>query len=189
MARQLKDLSTDELLEAVSRPDDEVSFGDAVGELVTRYKSVVYSQALSVCSGNRSLADDVFQETFLRLFTWLKRRHDEHPLHSFPRLLQVFSKRAAIDLIRKAKLREPPPMSDYTLPPEDQFYVAQLLESLDGRSREVIRLSYFEGLSAPEIGKLLNLKAAHVRILRFRALEALKEWQKRDSAADELEEL
>jgi RNA polymerase sigma factor (sigma-70 family) len=189
MARELTHLSTDQLLDQASQPEQEGRLAEAVAELVMRYKSVVYNQALAVCSGNPSLADDVFQETFLRLFTWLKRRKGKAPLHSFARLLHVFSKRAAIDLIRKNKLREPPPSPESDNDWENRFYVMELLERLDKRSQEVLRLTYFEGLSAPEIAKLLNVKAGHVRILRFRAIEALREWQNRDRVADTLEEL
>lgn len=187
MARELSNLSTDELLELASKP--EGTFAEAVAELVMRYKSVVYSQALAVTSGNSSLADDVFQETFVRLFGWVKRRKGKAPLHSFARLLQVFSKRAAIDLIRKDKLREPPPQRELDSAWENRLYVIELLERLDARSREVLRLTYFEGRSAPEIAKLLNLKAGYVRILRFRAVEALRELESRDEVADSLEEL
>jgi RNA polymerase sigma factor (sigma-70 family) len=187
MARELTTLSTDELLRQASQA--EGPFAEAVAELVMRYKSVVYSQALHVASGNRSLADDVFQETFLRLFGWLKRRKGRAPLHSFARLLQVFSKRAAIDLIRKDKLREPPLQPESEIVWEDRLYVMELLDRLDPRFREVLRLTYFEGRSAPEIAKLLNLKAGHIRILRFRAVEALRELENRDKLADSLEGL
>lgn len=187
MARELTNLSTDELLKQASQP--EGPFAEAVAELVMRYKSVVYSQALSVASGNRSLADDVFQETFLRLFGWVKRRKGKAPLHSFARLLQVFSKRATIDLIRKDKLRELPPQPESNNAWEDRLYVMELLGRLDPRSQEVLRLTYFEGRSAPDIAKLLNLKAGYVRILRFRAIEALREFETRDKVADSLEEL
>jgi len=187
MARELSNLSTDELLEQASQP--EGPFAEAVAELVMRYKSVVYSQALAVMSGNHSLADDVFQETFLRLFNWVKRRKGKAPLHSFARLLQVFSKRTAIDLIRKNKLREPPPSPEADSDWESRLYIMELLERLDQRSQEVLRLTYFEGRSAPEIAKLLNLKSGYVRILRFRAIEALREFENRDKVADSLEEL
>lgn len=188
MARELRTTSTEELLKEASEPGNEVNFANAVGELVMRYKSVVYSQALAVCSGNRSLADDVFQETFLRLFSWLKRRKGR-PLHSFARLLHVFSKRAAIDLIRKNKMPEAELSSELRESWEDRLYLAELLELLDDRSQQVLHLTYFEGLSAPEIAKTLNLKAENVRILRFRALQAIRDWQEQDRMADLVEEV
>lgn len=189
MARELTELPTEQLLLYASKPESPGMFGEAVAELIMRYKSLVYSQALWVCSGNRSLADDVFQETFLRLFTWLKGRQGQPPVHSFARLLQVFAKRAAIDMIRKDSRQLPAPPSEVDEHWEQHLYVTELMESLDERSREVLRLTYFEGLSAPDIAKLLNLKPGNVRILRFRALEALRDWQYQDKLADLVEEL
>lgn len=189
MARQLEDISTEQLLLLAAKSDDPAEFGQAVGELIMRYKSLVYSQALWVCSGNRSLADDVFQETFLRLFNWLKARHGEPPVHSFARLLQVFAKRAAIDMIRKDNRQIPAPVEEFDVHWEDHLYAMELMEWLDERSRQILYLTYFEGRTAPEIAKSLNLKAGNVRTLKFRALEALREWQNRDKIADLLEEL
>jgi len=53
----------------------------------------------------------------------------------------------------------------------------------------VILMTYFDGLSATEIAKRLNLKAGNERILRFRALDALREWENRDKFADLIEEV
>jgi RNA polymerase sigma factor (sigma-70 family) len=189
MARELTKLSTEELLRRASDPQEGVAFAEAIAELVQRYKSVVYSQALSVSAGNQSLADDVFQETFLGLFKWLKSRRGAPPLHSFARLVQVFSKRAAIDLIRKNRLHDSLPEPTFDPKWEDRLYVKELMDAMDERSREIMRLTYFEGRSAPEIAKLLKIKAGNVRILRFRALEAIREWEKRDRVADVAEEL
>ena len=158
MARDLTTISTEELLRRASNPQEDVAFADAIAELVTRYKSVVYSQALSVCAGNRSLADDVFQETFLGLFQWLKKRKGAPPLHSFARLVHVFSRRAAINLIRKDRLREAVPEPVLNPKLEDCLYVMESMELLDERSREILRLTYFEGNSAVEIAKLLKIK-------------------------------
>ena len=189
MAHELKEIPTEQLLLYASRPESHEEFPEAVAELVMRYQSLVYSQALWVCSGNRSLADDVFQETFLRLFTWLKGRQGRPPIHSFARLLVVFTRRAAIDMVRKDSRQLPAPPSEVDNHWEQNLYVTELMEGLDSRSRQVLYLTYFEGLSAPEIAKALNLKAGNVRTLRFRALEALRERQEQDKSADSVEEL
>jgi RNA polymerase sigma factor (sigma-70 family) len=189
MAYDVKEVPTERLLEQASRPDNEEAFGTAVAELVLRYKSLVYRQALWICRGNTSLADDVFQETFIRLFSWLKGRQGQPPIHTFARLLRVFTKRAAIDLVRKEQHLLPPAELEVEERWEDQLYIAEILDLLDERSKEILTLTYFDGLSAPEIAKRLNLKTSHVRVLRFRALELLREWRKRDEMADMVEEL
>jgi RNA polymerase sigma factor (sigma-70 family) len=189
MAYDIKTFSTEELLQEASRPEQQDVFAAAVAELVMRYKSLVYSQALWVCGGNQALADDVFQDTFIRLFTWLQRRGGRTPIHSFSRLLKTFAKRAAIDLLRKEKRELPAPESEVDERWGTHLYVMEILELLDPRSRDVLWMTYFEGLSATEIAKRLKIKAGNVRILRFRALELLRECENRDKLADLVEEL
>jgi RNA polymerase sigma factor (sigma-70 family) len=189
MAYDLTEVPTEKLLKQASRPESGEVFARAVGELILRYKGLVYQQAVWVCSGNRSLADDVFQETFLRLFTWLKERKGKPPIHTFARLLRFFAKRAAIDLIRKENRQLPAPESEIDDRWEQQLYIAEILELVDSRSQEVLALTYFEGLSAIEIAGRLKLSTSHVRVLRFRALETIRTWRERDQLADLVEKL
>ena len=187
MSRQLTDLSTDDLLGLVATSDDETTFAQAVGELVLRYKNLVYWQAHKICRDDPSLVEDVFQDTFLRLFTWLKNRKGQPSLISFPGLLRVFAKRAAIDLVRKnartvTSSQLPELESDEDI--ESAFYARSLLESLEGLQKEVVRLSFFEQLSAKEIANELSLTPGHVRVLRFRALEKIRARQALDELAN-----
>jgi RNA polymerase sigma-70 factor (ECF subfamily) len=197
MARELNKASTEELLLLASGPAEEPLLALVVAELVMRYKGVVYNHALRICGGNRALADETFQETFLRLFEWLRSRHDKGTLHTFPYLLSVFTKRVAIDLMRRENRQTPtgslheaealPATEEPSF--ETRAYVVELLEMLDDRSREVIRLTYFDELSAVEIAQKLGLSPGNVRVLRFRALEALRGMQLRDQMADSIEPL
>jgi RNA polymerase sigma factor (sigma-70 family) len=199
MARDLTSASTEELLRRIAKPADDDGLGRAVSELITRYKSVVYNHILRICHGNRALADEAFQETFIRLFTWLRDQEDREPLHTFAKLASTFASRTAIDLMRR-EIRQTPTGSEdegLAVPApavegtdwETRAYVVKLLEQLDERSREVLRLTYFDDLSATEIGVRLGLAPGHVRILRFRALEALRALKQRDELADWLEPL
>lgn len=197
MARNLTSVPTEELLLLASDPADEQVLAEAVAQLVTRYKGLVFDHALKICGGNYALADEVFQETFLRLFSWLRDRRGKPPLHTFPSLLAVFIKRAAIDLMRKetrksstATLEEALEVPATEEPSWDaKAYALELLESLDSRSRQVVELTYFHGLSAVEIAKKLALTPGNVRILRFRALQAMRTRKERDEMADLIEPL
>jgi RNA polymerase sigma-70 factor (ECF subfamily) len=196
MARELTNLTTEELLTLAARPAREAEFAEAVTVLVFRYKALVYKVALWRCRGNVSLAEDVFQNTFLRLFTWLKRRRGKPPMHSFARLIYVFAERAAIDLMRSERVQGESSDEEQEQESENSgkhleegFYVSELLELLEPRSREVIRLTYFQGLSATEIAESMGLTPGNVRLLRFRALEALRAMKRRDCEADVEEEV
>jgi RNA polymerase sigma-70 factor, ECF subfamily len=197
MARDLTLVPTEELLLLSSEPADEHVQAEAVAELVTRYKALVYNRALRMCAGNRALADDVFQETFLRLFSWLRNRRGRPPLHTFPHLLSTFVKRTAVDLMRKEKREVPTATFEDALSVatqeepnwETRAYALELLEVLDSRSRKVVELSYIQGLSALEIAKVLKVTPGNVRVLRFRALEAMRARKQQDEMADLIEPL
>jgi RNA polymerase sigma factor (sigma-70 family) len=189
VASELSTLSTDELLRRAASSRDSAGFGAVAGELIGRYRRLVYAHALAICSNDRGMADDVFQETFLRLMRWLARNRGM-PLHSLPRLLKVFSRRAAIDLLRKEGRPAVSTVEQKTVPDLDTvLYVQQLLEGLDHRSAEVLRLTYMAGHSATEIAERVGVKPDYVRLLRYRALEAIRARQAMDDAADEFEDL
>ena len=183
MLHPLKELSTDELLNLAARADQETTFAEAVAELVLRYKNIVYRQALSICRHDPSLADDVFQDTFLRLFTWLKRRSGKPLFHSFPGLLKVFAQRAAIDLMRKQIPETKMPELQAGPDIETALYAHELLETLKGVQRDVVSLTYFDDLSAKEISARLGLTPENVRVLRHRALEKIRERRALDDLA------
>ncbi|HEY7424242.1 MAG TPA: RNA polymerase sigma factor [Gemmataceae bacterium] len=176
-----------DLLRLASKPADQQQFARVVGEIVVRYRNLVYAQALRVCRKDRSLADDVFQDTFLRLFTWLKRRQGSPPLQSLTRLLRVFARRAAIDLLRKQRPQVQVPENAELQDIETALYARELLEMLADRPREVLRLTYLEGLSSQEIATRLGLTEGNVRVLRLRALQQIRLRQELDDLADSLD--
>jgi DNA-directed RNA polymerase specialized sigma24 family protein len=45
---------------------------------------------------------------------------------------------------------------------------------MTGRSRDVIRYAFVEGQSASEIGSRMDMTEGNVRVVRHRALEALR---------------
>jgi len=187
MPNKLKELTTDELLNVAASAEQEATFAEAVGELVFRYKNLVYWQAHAICRDDPSLADDVFQNTFLRLFTWLKAHKGKTTMYSFPGLLRVFARRAAIDLIRKEKPVAEIPEQSVEPDIEMALYARGLLESLEGVQQEVVRLTFFEQLSAKEIATKLGLTPGNVRVLRFRALEQIRSRQTLDELANIVE--
>jgi RNA polymerase sigma-70 factor (ECF subfamily) len=187
MVDDLSAKTTAELLTLMTSSSGPAS-AEAAGELVMRYRNLIYAQALAVSRHRADLAEDVFQETFLRVFGWLKK-HRRQPLHSFARLLQVFSRRAALDLLRKERLTLPlidvAGVTNFDI----ALYAQELLDGLDPRSAEILRLSYIEGRSAREIAEIMGLTAGNVRVLRFRGLTAIRAKQALDDYADQLEPL
>lgn len=184
MARDLASDSLEKLLRRARDPADADGFARAMSALVDLNKIAGYRRAMRLCRGNRALADEVFQESFVRLFTWLGQHREALTSEDFPRLLSAFVSRTAIDAMRRER-HQTPTASDVEArlvraDDKEPAWLARqdadrLLGLLDARSRTVIELTYLEELSANEIAERMGLSASNVRILRHRALRFLRD--------------
>ena len=181
MPGDLSAAATDDLLRRLSGPEEES--GRIVAELIARHRSYAYASALRYCRGNAALADDAFQETFLRLFGWLRDNGGRLRPGGFPGLLAVFAKRAAIDLMRRERRQAPtageeearnvPAAADGTAAWEAEADLERLMADLPARSRLVLQMT-LQDRSASEIAGVLGLTPTNVRILRHRALASIR---------------
>lgn len=183
MARDLTDDPPDGSAGRTNPASLRDGLASTVGELVERHKLLVYRRALRICRGNATLADEVFQESFVRLFTWLRSHPNAFSPEDFPRLLSAFAARSAVDLMRRERhVASPPPEVAALLEQEaapdlawaSRADIEGLLKTLDTRSREVIELSYLREMSAADVAAALHISPTHVRVLRHRALRALR---------------
>ena len=170
---------------------------DAFRLLVDRYGGMVYGIACAHV-GNAVDAEDITQETFVRLYQWLDRLSSEKSVGAW--LVQV-ARSVAIDWLRKrgretARLTEviaaapslPNPVRD-----ELHRTIWDQLATLDAEQREILVLYYFRSKRRREIARLLGIssEAAAKRIQRARdelgrrLIDALgDDWsaQKRDAS-------
>jgi len=183
MSSDLRDTATGDLIQLLSASGSTQETGRIVAELVERHKAVAYRAALRHCRGNAAFADEIFQETFLRLFAWLRENGERLRPDGFPRLLSIFVKRAAIDLMRREFRQAPtaseqeaknvPAAEDGTAAWETEADLLRLMADLPARSRLVLELS-LQDMTALEIGELLGLTPTNVRILRHRAVASIR---------------
>lgn len=145
------------------------------------YQNMVYRIALTH-TGNRSDADDAFQQTFLVYFSKSRTFHEEE--HRKAWLI-----RTAINCSRKITAsswkKKTAPFVDgpdhtfhFALEEEDMVYTA--INSLPIKYRTVIHLHYFEELSAEEIAGALKMKSGTVRMQLLRGRDLLREKLKGD---------
>lgn len=191
MECELNELRDQDLLLKIAG-EDPAQAESAVAELIMRHRRVVYGSALRACGGNVHLAEEAFQETFIRFVSWLARgRHALGP--DLVPLLVLFAKRTALDIMRQ-EYRHVPTASEEEVSAieepsfdEDPALLPRLLDVLDPRSRMIIELSFMQGLSAVEIGDKLDLTAANVRVIRHRAIQAMRlESQRREKSERDL---
>jgi len=152
--------------------------------LVDAYGDAIYRLAYAR-TGNRADAEDVTQETFLRLVRAQPTFREEG--HRKAWLLRVAAN-CAEDLRRSPWRRRVIPMEaaqDLPAPegpPEEGGDLLEAVSTLPEGYRTVVHLYYYEGLSAAQIAGLLKLREGTVntRLSRARAMlrELLKEEEK-----------
>ena len=141
-----------QLLAAVGAGDR----GEPLRILYGRYAGRVYGLGVQLL-GDRGLAEELVQETFLRV--WRTAARYDPDRGSPPTFIFTIARRLAIDLWRRPSSRpagaEPPP------PPDDdrvdsllaRLEVREALRSLSDAHRQVLELSYLEHLKQAEIAE------------------------------------
>lgn len=129
-------------------------------------------------TGDRHLAADLVQESFVRYL-----RRYTHRNHS-KSLLYTIARNAALDALRgqKANAQNPDDSEDPYQNPEKQIMnreslsrVLTAIGQLSQPHREIISLVTSEDLNYREIGDILNISEANVKVRVHRARKRLQE--------------
>ncbi len=149
-------------------------------ECVRRYADMVYRLAYSYVK-NRADAEDVFQETFLRLVRKNPRFESEE--HCKAWLLHVTAN-CAKNHLHSAWNRHTQPLEEWNaaqLSPEE-LHLEEALSQLTPDYRAVIHLHYFEGYKTEEIARILGCRPSTIRSRLKRARERLAHLLKEEFA-------
>lgn len=170
----------------------------AITELVHRYKQRIYSSIYFLVK-NQELAEDLFQETFIKIISSLRNKAYSEQGKFLPWALRI-AHNLVIDHFRKEKLmplqHDTEEFSVFDVIPAnsrnaiDQIIyderiktVRDLLEKLPYEQREVVILRHYAGLSFKEISKMLNINIntalgrMHYAVIKMREMvqkEAVK---------------
>ncbi len=133
------------------------------------------------------LAEEAAQETLVRALAALRGGHVNNPAHlgAFARgiachviadLHRAQQRTTSLDASQEA---DDPPSADpdalhLLVSDEEHEHVRAALASLSGADRELLRLSFFEGLTPLELANRLGEPATRVRKRKSRALERLR---------------
>jgi RNA polymerase sigma-70 factor (ECF subfamily) len=163
-----------ELVESFTQGDQS-----AFAELVRRYEKKLYSVAYQML-GNHLDADEVVQETFVRIY---RRRDELHNVSNFTSFLIKIATNYAIDILRKRKTHAEVTDDPSSLPgeiqvalagqvptPGDQFRnrvimeeIKRALKRLPTKQRITTILHDIEGYSNTEIAAIMECPEATVR--------------------------
>lgn len=133
---------------------------------------------------NDAVAEELVQETFLRLL--------DRPLaeHSAP-LLHRTARNLALDYLRSKKVRDRRPESlreagEGSLPPTDHVVemadewqqLVEVLEQLPERTRQIFLLNRVDGETYAAIAGMLGISSSAVEKHMMRAMKACRDWQR-----------
>lgn len=129
---------------------------------------------------DRSLAEDITQETFMRFFnneTYRDRGRESAYLYTIARNLCMdnFRKRRelSLDSLTPEKL-DLTAMADSAVHVIDSISVEQALDRLDADEREIVVMRYVSGLSVSDISKVTGISRFSVRRRMNAALDRLR---------------
>ena len=162
---------------------------DLLDVLIEQYQHRLLRYLLFL-TGNREVAEDLFQETWMRV---LLRGSQYNGKARFDTWLFTIARNLVIDLSRKRtalsldELREssederplefpndePSPLEQIQSG-EDRAEVNEVLHGLESNSREVLVLRFFEELSLEEISGVTRAPLSTVKSRLYRGLAALK---------------
>lgn len=188
-------------LSACSDEDLLVRFGrgqtEAFGVLLRRYERELYGY-LRRYVGDASLAEDVFQNTFLQLYLkisqyepgrpvrpWLYtiathqaidalRRNARHQVLSLEQKRDDSSNGELSSLLETLESRGPAPLDNLTAQ-ERKEKVRASVERLPDFLRDVVILAYYQGLKYREIADILEIPVGTVKSRLHAALNRLQE--------------
>ncbi|MDR2937138.1 MAG: sigma-70 family RNA polymerase sigma factor [Rikenellaceae bacterium] len=160
----LQKLNDQELLQAYSGGDD-----DAISVLIDRHKKKVFDYIMMLVR-NRDLADDLFQETFIKAVrslqenryadhgkfsAWLMRIAHNQVIDHFRRQKQqnrITNDDAGYDLLNN-RLYADGNVEDHMISNQVQKDVRRLVDLLSDEQREVVQMRYYQELSFKEIAE------------------------------------
>jgi RNA polymerase sigma-70 factor (ECF subfamily) len=194
MARPLEKLSDAELLQRYTEGDEA-----AFREIVNRYRNSLYA-FLRQFLNQPDLVDDVFQETFLQLFTSRESFDQSRPLR--PWLFTIAANKAK-DALRKAQRTSAVPIgtltesedmsfdemlntltSDTAVPydeverNETATRVSEVIGNMPENLREILILAYFNRFSYKQMADILSIPIGTVKSRLHTAVARFaKDWK------------
>lgn len=152
---------------------------DALDQLYHRYVGRIYNLGVRQL-GDRQLAEELVQETFLRL--WRSADSFDPQRGTVAAFVLTMARRIAIDLWRRPSSRpfepEPPDAPTASGDQVDSLLTAvavnEAMATLSPQHREVLELSYRGDLKQTDIAQVLGIPVGTVKTRSYYALRALK---------------
>ncbi|MEJ5245358.1 MAG: RNA polymerase sigma factor [Bacteroidota bacterium] len=156
---------------------DQKEAEKAFSELYNRYSSQVHAYCYRVIN-NPDVAEDIFQETFIRFYQNVKDNHKEL---NVPGFLITIARNLCLNYKRDRKIGVPVEEAR-NLFYQDNYeskelldLITRALDLLEDEYREVFILKEYAGMQYSEIAEILNISPANAKTRAFRAKQKIKE--------------
>lgn len=166
-------MSTDtELIARVLIEDDQQAFET----LVKKYQSPLRNFFRKMCGGDENLADDLAQETFLKVYRGLGQYNGQAQFLTW--LFAVAKNVFYESLRRQDQFSELEDVDDEGRESGHDLNMdlSKCMMKLSPDERLVLTLSYMEGLSQTEVAELVEIPLGTVKTHALRAKEKLKNY-------------
>jgi RNA polymerase sigma factor (sigma-70 family) len=180
-------------------PSDKVSAeppgSETIEELFTALESPLLNYALRLV-GDRTVAEDMVQDAFMKLHAqFAEVREPRRWLYRTVHNLSLNHRRQAQKIVpletksgenetAASDATDPQPLPDEQIARLEGIGLVRLsLDTLDERSRELVRLKFNDNLSYKEISERTGLKPGHVGYLLHHALKQIAEELARNGVA------
>jgi RNA polymerase sigma-70 factor (ECF subfamily) len=133
--------------------------------------------ALCLVTGNRHEAEDIMQETFLRVFERWERISgvDDLDGYLYRSAMNVFRNRYRRTLLAVQRTLALKDAADDLAAIDTRDEIVRLLRGLTPRERAAIVLTSILDLTADDAGRMLGIKASTIRVLSSRARAHMKD--------------
>ena len=140
-------------------------------QVIALYGNLVYHFALSLTK-HKDVAEDVFQEVFLRYVKKQPHFHDEEHAKAW---FYVVTRNCCRNHFMSAFIRRSAPLvEDIPILQEKEYGLYEEVMKLPAKYRTVIHLYYYEGYTTQQISEVTNSNSATVRTRLKRARAMLK---------------
>ena len=132
--------------------------------------------ALCFITGDRDEAEEIMQDTFLRLWErWDQLRLDDASAYLFRTAMNVFRNRYRRTALSLRKTLAIAPSDDAFATVDDRDLVVRTLRDLTADQRAAVLLTGYVGLTSDEAGQMLGMRPSTVRTLATRARAAIRQ--------------
>ncbi len=151
-------------------------------KVIEQYSGMLFRLAMIRMNNNED-AQDVVQDTFMRMLVYIKKGHefkDEEHLKAWLLTVAINRGKSIISLAWNRKTQGLENVKEMAVPNETEQYAYEYVMKLPEKYRIVINLFYYEQLSTEQIADIIKQKPSTVRSYLHRGREKLKKMMEDD---------